>query len=116
MGARTIITATIVIALCVSIWTTASSPVSPSDALQSTADVVHHLQRREVMFRPLFVYRQQEIEKQRKHEARTQKQLEHHQQQQDYREQMEEYKKTLAEYNKQMDEYKQKQQQHSHHH
>lgn len=49
-------------------------------AVVSSSPVAESRNRREVMFRPLFVYRQQQVEKQRLHEERVQKQQNQHQQ------------------------------------
>ncbi|XP_053688708.1 splicing factor 3B subunit 4 [Sabethes cyaneus] len=73
----------------------------------------HHLQRRAVIFRPLFVYRQQELSKQKKREESLQDRL-------DYQQQLAEHQRLMKEYEKQLREYEQRQQQqkqhHGHHH
>ncbi|XP_058834921.1 uncharacterized protein LOC131692086 [Topomyia yanbarensis] len=112
MGSSTISLLTVVMVLCISMWTTVvSSPVAISDVQQSTVDVARHLQRRSIVFRPLFVYREQEIKKKRIQEAREQKQInqqEYERQMQDYDRQMQEYDRQMQEYEKQMQEYKRK--------
>ncbi|XP_058835007.1 uncharacterized protein LOC131692147 [Topomyia yanbarensis] len=92
MGSSPIILSTVVVVLCISMWTVVSSPVS--NVQQSSAVVDHHLQRREIMFRPLFAYREQEIKKRRLQEARDDRRID----QQEYERQMQEYEKAMKEY------------------
>ncbi|XP_058835940.1 probable serine/threonine-protein kinase kinX [Topomyia yanbarensis] len=104
MGASSIILSTVVLLLCVSMWSTVvSSPVAVSDVQQPAVDVAHHLQRREVIFRPLFAYRDQLIEKKRITDARDQNQID----QAEYERQMQAYEQQLQQYEQQMQQYQQ---------
>ncbi|XP_053688759.1 uncharacterized protein LOC128737991 [Sabethes cyaneus] len=81
-----------------------ASPTGVTTAAQ-LMQAPHLLQRRAVIFRPLFVYRQQELSKQSRQEERVEDRL-------DYQQQLAEHQRLMKEYEKQLKEYEQQQKQH----
>ncbi|XP_055531619.1 uncharacterized protein LOC129722299 [Wyeomyia smithii] len=111
MRSSSVLLLTISIGLCLSLYNPVANGAPMLD-LATTVDNPRHLvQRREVAYRPLFVYRQQEIEKQGRYDANEQHQRDH----QDYKRQLQDYKQQMEDYKHQLHLYKQRKQHLDHH-
>ncbi|XP_055533781.1 transcription factor SPT20 homolog [Wyeomyia smithii] len=108
MGSFSVLLLIVPFGLCLSLYYPATKAAPTADTAEDqlmlpAGNPYHLVQRRTIIFRPIFLYRQQEIEKQRKHETREQNQQDN----QGYQQQLQEYEQQMQDYKQQMQQYKQ---------